>query len=73
MGLINIIGKIKNILRPAMYGIVGSFIITAGWNWYHIKRRPHLKFVLISIAAWLVIYLAFIGGKKLFLWFGFFS
>ncbi|TSC84882.1 MAG: Sulfatase [Parcubacteria group bacterium Gr01-1014_13] len=59
--------RIKSWL-PALYGLAGSFVITAGWNWYHVKYRPHLRFVLISLATWIIIYLLFVTGKKLFLY-----
>ncbi len=50
-----------------MRGVAGSFIVTAGWNWYHVKYRPHWRFVLISLVTWLLVYFLFLGGKKLFL------
>ena len=53
---------------PALYGLAGSFVITAGWNWYHLKHRPYSKFILISLATWVIIYLLFVAGKKLFLY-----
>lgn len=54
---------------PAVYGLAGAFFITAGWNFYHLKYRPHWRFVLISIITWIVIYLGFVAGKCLFLYF----
>lgn len=62
-----LLGKIK-LRLPTLYGIVGAFIIVAGWNWYHLKHRPYSRFILISIAAWIIVYLLFIAGKKLFLY-----
>ena len=59
--------RVKNSLS-ALYAMAGAFIITAGWNWYHVKYRPHWRFVLISIITWIIIYLGFIAGKKLFLY-----
>src|SRR3989344_5966002 len=53
---------------PALYGLVGAFIIAAGWNWYHLPKRPHLRFVVISLVVWVAVYLAFRLGKKLFLY-----
>ena len=53
---------------PTLYGLVGAFVITAGWNWYHVKYRPHLRFVLISLATWVIVYLLFLAGKALFLY-----
>ena len=63
----NILNHVKARL-PTLYGVVGAFVITAGWNWYHVKYRPHLRFVLISLAAWVIIYLLFVAGKALFLY-----
>ncbi len=54
---------------PAIYGLAGVFFITAGWNFYHLKYRPHWRFVLISIITWIVLYLGFVAGKFLFLYF----
>ena len=31
---------------------MGGFIIVAGWNWYHLPHKPHLKFILLSILMW---------------------
>ncbi|MEK7131702.1 MAG: hypothetical protein AAB797_03155, partial [Patescibacteria group bacterium] len=59
--------KIKNI-KLKFNAIVGAFVITAGWNWYHVKYRPHLRFVLISLATWVIVYLLFLAGKALFLY-----
>src|SRR3989338_10872805 len=53
---------------PAFYGLAGAFIITAGWNWYHLKHKPYLRFVLISLAAWVIIYFLFRAGKTVFLY-----
>ena len=58
---------IKNI-KLKFNAIAGAFIITAGWNWYHIPYRPHYRFVLISLATWAIIYYLFLAGKALFLY-----
>jgi len=52
----------------AFYGLAGTFIITAGWNWYHLKHRPYLRFILISLATWIIIYFLFRAGKAVFLY-----
>lgn len=62
-----LLNRIKSWL-PTLYGIIGAFVIVASWNWYHLKHRPYSRFILISIAAWIIVYLLFIAGKKLFLY-----
>src|SRR3989338_1135362 len=44
---------------PSLYALAGSFIITAGWNWYHLPHRPHNRFILISLVTWLVIFIGY--------------
>ena len=61
------LSHIKKLL-PAFYGLAGAFIITAGWNWYHVKHKPYSRFILISLATWVVVYLLFVAGKRLFLY-----
>lgn len=59
-------GKIKNIVSALLPG-AASFVIAAGWNWYHIPHRPHTKIILITLAATLIIWLAYTIGKKILL------
>lgn len=42
---------------------MGSFIIVAGWNWYHLSHRPHGRFIVISLVMWAVVFLFFHLGK----------
>jgi len=56
---------LKNL--PVITVLTGSFLITAGWQWYHYPHKPHLKFVLASLAVWVLITIFYKLGKKLFL------
>jgi len=38
--------------RPIFYTIMGSFIIVAGWNWYHLNKHDHARFALVSLFMW---------------------
>ena len=53
---------------PSFYPVVGSFVITAGWNWYHLAYRPHYRFVLISLAVWAAVWAAYRLFKWLFVY-----
>ncbi|MBI2443792.1 MAG: sulfatase-like hydrolase/transferase [Candidatus Magasanikbacteria bacterium] len=60
---------------PSLYAIAGSFIIAAGWNWYHLPRRvkvwtisPHERFVVISLLTWAAVYLGYRLGVLLYLY-----
>ncbi len=46
--------------------IIASFIISAGWNWYHAPYRPHSRFVIISIATWLAVLAGYYIGKHMY-------
>ncbi len=59
----NILNQAKAWL-PTIYGVVGAFVIAAGWNWYHTPYRPHSRFVFISVITWGVVY----AGYRLFKW-----
>ncbi|MFA5062001.1 MAG: sulfatase-like hydrolase/transferase [Patescibacteria group bacterium] len=58
--LINFIKKIGSVA----YAVAGSFVISAGWSWYHIAKRPHWRFVLIACLFWLGIF----AGYCIFKW-----
>ena len=60
--------KIKK-LWPAILPIAGSFVISAGWNYYHIRHVPVWRFVVISMAVWLAAAACFFVFKKLFVYF----
>lgn len=51
-------GEISKIVS-GLYAAAGSFIMVAGWNWYHFPHRPHWKFELVSIIAWLAVLASF--------------
>ena len=53
-------------ILPAIYPIVGSFVIVAGWNWYHLPHKTHLRFVLISCVMWLFLMAGFWVFKWLY-------
>jgi len=49
-----------------MFALAGSFIIVAGWNWYHLAYRPHWRFVVISLAMWIFVFVGFQFFKFIF-------
>ena len=55
--------RIKSWL-PTLSGVVGAFVIAAGWNWYHLKHRPHTRFILITLLTWVTVYV----GYRTFKW-----
>ncbi|MFA5175530.1 MAG: sulfatase-like hydrolase/transferase [Patescibacteria group bacterium] len=61
------IGNFIKKIKAGSYAIAGSFIISAGWNWYHTKYRPHWRFVVISLATWAVAYFGFRFLKFVFI------
>ncbi len=63
----NLFNHLKKLL-PALYGVVGAFVITTGWGWYHFKHRPYSRFILISLTTWVIICILFLAGKSLFLY-----
>jgi phosphoglycerol transferase MdoB-like AlkP superfamily enzyme len=60
--------KIKK-LWPAVLPIAGSFVISAGWNYYHIRHVPVWRFIVISLAVWLAAAACYFVFKKLFVYF----
>lgn len=61
----DLLNKTKQWL-PAFFRIVGAFVIAAGWNWYHTPYRPHNRFILISVATWVFVYVGYAIFKWLF-------
>lgn len=59
-------GKIKNAVSALLPG-AASFVIASGWNWYHLPHRPHTKIILATLVVTLLIWLAYIIGKKILL------
>ncbi len=59
-------GKIKSLTSALLPG-AASFVIAAGWNWYHLPHRPHLKIIIITLIATLILWLGYIIGKKILL------
>jgi len=51
-----VIRKILKKLILAANSLIGSFIIAAGWSWYHFSKHYHLQFVIkatiVMIASW---------------------
>ncbi len=39
--------------------LVGSFIMSAGWNWYHTPYRPHGRFVLLALLTWVAVFVGY--------------
>ena len=57
----------KNIVWRGIFQVLlASFIIAAGWNWYHAPYRPHGRFVFISMLTWAVIFVGYYLGKRLY-------
>ncbi|HSR89003.1 MAG TPA: sulfatase-like hydrolase/transferase [Candidatus Udaeobacter sp.] len=54
---------------PTFFRIVGAFVIAAGWNWYHTAYRPHSRFILISLATWIFVYVGYAIFKWLYQFF----
>ena len=48
------------------FAIAAAFLISFGWNWYHAKRDPAWKFILIVIGAWAAVYFSYKIGKFLY-------
>ncbi len=59
----NFLNQIK-LWLPTLYGLVGAFVIAAGWNWYHTAYRPHSRFILVSLLTWVAVY----AGYRVFKW-----
>lgn len=57
------------IITSSFYALAGSFIIVAGWNWYHLSKHEHSRFVLISLLMWVGICLGFCATKFIFIYF----
>lgn len=51
---------------PSLAALAGSFLIVAGWNWYHLAHRPPLRFIVISLLMWAGVLGSFYGGKQLY-------
>ena len=54
-------------LPGKLFALAGSFIIAAGWSWYHFYRQPRWLFGLKFIAVAFLVYILFIILKKLYL------
>ncbi len=59
----NLFNQIKKQL-PITYGVVGAFVIAAGWNWYHTPYRPHSRFAVLFLFSWVAVYV----GYRVFKW-----
>ncbi|MBU0546418.1 LTA synthase family protein, partial [Patescibacteria group bacterium] len=44
--------------------MIGSFFIASGWNWYHLAKRPHWRFALITLGMTAGLVVGFIVFKK---------
>lgn len=58
-------GEISKVIS-GLYAAAGSFIMVGGWNWYHIPRRPHWRFELISLIVWIILFFAYLLFKQFF-------
>ena len=56
-------GKVRHLIKTkfisSLYSAAGSFIIVSGWNWYHLAKRPHGRFVLISLVMWAALFVGY--------------
>jgi phosphoglycerol transferase MdoB-like AlkP superfamily enzyme len=50
--------------RGIIQTIVGAFIISAGWNWYHIKHRPYSRFIFLVLLTGAAVFV----GYRIFKW-----
>lgn len=66
--IFNLAKKIFQRVEPFIYQIFGSFIIVAGWNWYHLAKRPHWRFILITAVMGLILTIGFSVFKRIYLW-----
>ena len=48
--------------------MAGSFLITAGWNWYHLPHRPRPPFIVKSLITWAAVYVSYRIGKFIYLY-----
>ncbi len=62
----SVISKLLYKIKLLFYPSLGSFFIVAGWNWYHLAKRPHLRFVLISIGMWAALMIAWLIFKRVY-------
>lgn len=46
-------------IKPAIYLIAGSFIIAAGWSWYHIFKHPKWVFLGKALLVWAAVYIGY--------------
>ncbi|MFH2018961.1 MAG: hypothetical protein ABII98_03135 [bacterium] len=63
----HIIKKIQNVYfktKSFALIVIGSFFIASGWNWYHLAKRPHWRFALITLGMTAGLVVGFIVFKK---------
>lgn len=53
-------------LKRNFFVILGSFIIAAGWGWYHFSKHPKQLFVGKEIALWVLVFVGYKLGKLVF-------
>ena len=53
---------------PGLSVLVGSFIIVAGWNWYHLSKHNYHRFISISILIWVGVCISYLLFKKMYLY-----
>lgn len=51
-----------------LYAPVGSWIIAAGWGWYHFNKHPKQLFIAKELALWLGVYVGYRVGKAALVW-----
>ncbi len=51
---------------PTIYPIVGSFIVSFCWNWYHLDKKDTTKLGLYIIGTFLFIYLFFFLSRRVY-------
>ncbi len=55
-------------LVEVFYVSSASFLIVAGWNWYHLPHKPLTRFIVVSAIMWLLFFTLYyatrISGEK---------
>jgi len=52
-------------LVELFYVSSASFLIVAGWNWYHLSHKPLTRFIVVSLVMWSLIFLGYYAVKYL--------
>lgn len=53
---------------PSFRALFGSWLIAAGWVWYHVYRHPYWLYFLKGCAVWLAVLVVYSLGKRIYRW-----